>query len=60
MSLFPLSEKSQAYVDGYKAGRIDRQLGIRSDYAFHSFESEPDYVRWYSWGYRNGILGLKF
>jgi hypothetical protein len=57
MALFPLSPKSQAYVDGFKAGRADRALGIQSKYAFYHFASESDYTREYSRGYRQGILG---
>lgn len=28
MALFPISEKSQAYVDGYRNGQLDRSIGI--------------------------------
>jgi hypothetical protein len=55
----PLSPKSQAYVDGYKAGRADRRLGIRSEYAWHGEQFEC-YTTWYAEGYRRGILGLSF
>jgi hypothetical protein len=60
MPLFPISEKSQAYVDGYKNGVADRRLGIRSDYSFYGVNSSNEYTHNYSLGYRQGILGLKF
>lgn len=60
MALFPISAKSQAYVDGYKSGRTDRALGIRSDYSFFSFETESEYQHNYSLGYRRAVLGLEF
>jgi hypothetical protein len=60
MTLFPISKKSQAYADGYRNGRVDRQLGIRSDYSFYGEGSSNEYVREYSKGYRRGLLGLKF
>jgi hypothetical protein len=53
-----VSKKSQAYVDGYRNGRLDRSLGIRSDYSFYSTDSANEYVREYSKGYRRGLLGL--
>lgn len=58
MTLFPISAKSQAYVDGFKSGRADRRLGIRSDYAFYGVNDSNEYTRNYSEGYRRGILGL--
>ena len=60
MPIFPVSPKSQAYADGYRNGRSDRALGIRLDVSFYSTNSPNEYVRSYSLGYRNGVLGLKF
>lgn len=60
MALFPISAKSQAYVDGYKAGKLDRQIGIKLDVSFYGTNSTNEYVREYSRGYRQGVLGLKF
>lgn len=60
VSLFPISAKSQAYVDGYKSGRADRTLGIKLDVSFYGGNSTNEYYREYSGGYRVGVLGLKF
>jgi hypothetical protein len=60
MSLFPISKKSQAYVDGYRSGRADRSLGIKLDVSFYGLNSTNEYVREYARGYRQGVLGLKF
>jgi len=60
MTIFPISERSQAYADGYRAGKIDRRLGIHSDYAFYGVNDLNEYTRNYSEGYRRGILGLEF
>jgi hypothetical protein len=40
-----------SYAEGYRNGRLDRNLGICNDYAFHT---GGDYGR----GYRDGVLGL--
>jgi hypothetical protein len=60
VALFPISAKSQAYVDGYKSGQADRRLGIKSDYSWHGVNDSNEYTRSYSEGYRRGILGLSF
>ena len=60
MPLFPISAKSQAYVDGYKAGKADRLIGSKLDGSFYGLNSGNEYVREYSQGYRQGVLGLRF
>lgn len=59
MALFPISKKSQAYIDGWR-GQADRRLGIRSDYAFFGINDTNEYTAAYARGYRQAILGLKF
>jgi len=45
---------NSAYQDGYRAGRIARQLGWRSEYVYYSIDSQNEYTRQYSQGYRAG------
>jgi hypothetical protein len=58
--LFPISGRSQAYVDGYKNGRTDKVIGIRSEYAWFGTNDPNEYTRNYSIGYRRAQLGLEF
>jgi len=60
MPSFPISMRSHAYVDGYKSGKADRLLGIKLDVSLYSLNSSNEYVREYSRGYRQGVLGLRF
>lgn len=62
MSVTKISEKSQAYVDGYQTGRTDKTIGIRSDYAWfgQALDSPSSYTYNYSVGYRRGWLGISF
>lgn len=41
-----------AYNDGLRSGELDRQIGRRSTLASTSFDTEPEYTRYYSAGYR--------
>lgn len=51
---------SQAYQDGMKNGQTDRRLGIRSDHAYFSADSNNQYVREYAQGYRKGFhMGVR-
>ena len=54
MALFPISEKSEAYVEGFRNGEIDSQLGYRSDLVWHCINDLNEYARQYSEGYRDG------
>ena len=60
MSLFPLSARSQAYVDGYKAGRTDKRMGWRSTYVWATQPHEGKYIWNYAVGYRCAQLGQQF
>jgi hypothetical protein len=44
--------KSRAWQDGFRNGRTDRKLGLRSDYAWYSMDSTNEYTREYAQGYR--------
>ncbi len=59
MTLFAISELSQAYVDGYKNGQIDRRSGIKSAYAWNCINDLNEYSRGYSQGYRDGWRGIE-
>ena len=48
MALFPISEKSKAYVEGFRNGEIDSQLGYRSEYAWNCINDLNEYARSYS------------
>lgn len=48
---------ADAYDDGHKAARLDRSIGIKSEYSFNC-ASDGGYPGAYSSGYRDGILGL--
>jgi len=52
--------RSQAYVDGYKAGRSDKLIGFRSTYVWASQPHEGEYVWNYAIGYRQAQLGRPF
>jgi hypothetical protein len=41
-----------AYYDGFHAGKSDRLLGTVCRLASVSFDTEPEYWRYYSAGYR--------
>lgn len=45
---------SQAWIDGFEAGKADRRIGVCSEYSSTSYAGESDYVRDYSRGYRAG------
>jgi hypothetical protein len=55
-----LSQESQAYVSGFKAGRADKSLGWKSLYVWHSRPHEGLYIWHYSVGYRAGWRGEQF
>ena len=42
------------YQQGYRAGRLDRLIGIRSEYAWYSFLSYDLFTVEYGQGYRDG------
>jgi len=42
----------QAYADGLAAGKADRRLGQRNEYAWYGVECDPRYT--YSWHYSRG------
>ena len=46
-----------AYSAGYRAGRIDRLLGMRSDYSYYAatLDTSNPYSTSYGWGYRDGL-----
>lgn len=47
-----------AYEDGLRDGRLDRLLGIRSDYAWYGYlDTSNEYMREYSRGYHDGARG---
>ena len=52
--------QSQAWQDGYKAGRADRFLGFRSTFAWSGCDSLNAYEREYSQGYRSAFLDLSY
>ena len=58
--LFPISGRSQAYVDGFKAGRADKLIGWRSRYIWATQQHEGEYVWNYAIGYRTAQLGQAF
>jgi len=48
---------TMAYLDGLRAGRIDRYLGVRSEYAWDGYDANGlgdlnPYAAHYSRGYR--------
>jgi hypothetical protein len=48
----------QAYVDGHRAGRLDRVIGCANDYSLHgSLDPRESYSSHYSLGYRDGLIG---
>ena len=51
--------RNEGYRDGLRSGEADRRLGIKNEYAFHSFETESQYRQDYSRGYRDGILNVR-
>jgi hypothetical protein len=42
------------FLDGYRAGSADRYIGRALTVSVCSFDTEPEYVRVYSEGYRAG------
>jgi hypothetical protein len=42
----------EAYADGLAAGKSDRRIGVRSDYAWYGLALDPVYS--YSWHYSRG------
>lgn len=46
--------QTQAYREGFKAGKADKRLGIRLTVSWLSFASDPQYQQEYSAGYRAG------
>ena len=48
----------QAYVDGHRAGRADRVIGVANDYAIYSgLDPQDSYSFHYGLGYRDGLAG---
>jgi hypothetical protein len=43
-----------AWANGYDYGHANRLIGEKSDLAWFGVQSLNDYVRYYSWGYRQG------
>ena len=50
-------ELGTAFEAGVKAGRLDRFIGIRSEYAYH-VAGDGGYAGAYGTGYRDGIDGM--
>lgn len=53
-----IQDRYRAYSTGHDAGKSDRAIGYTNRYASTSFASEPEYMQWYSRGYRDGNLGV--
>jgi len=47
-----------AYKAGYRAGSLDRFVGLRLLTASVSFQTDSPYKQEYSRGYNHGVLGL--
>lgn len=57
-----MNRNYRAYQDGYKNGKADKALGIRTTYAWAlkmDYDS-PEHFRHYGRGYRDGWIGLTF
>lgn len=46
---------TQAWLDGYKAGKCDRLIGWRSEYVWATGRHEGRYVWEYSLGYKQAF-----
>ena len=46
--------RNEAFLQGFRNGLTDARLGIRSEYAATSGDSQNEYTREYSQGYRAG------
>lgn len=51
----------KAYREGFRAGRLDRSMGVvvTGNLTDARDESAPAYFRWYGQGYRDGVYNLK-